>query len=58
METYDRSEAAERTGLAVDDLDRLVELRIVTPVAAGQFSAANLRRASLVRSLVEAGIPR
>ena len=57
MDTYDRAEAAERTGLTVADFDRLVELAIVMPDAEGRFSSSNLRRANLVRSLVEAGVP-
>jgi adenylate cyclase len=57
VDTYERAEAAERTGLTVADLDRLVELAIVQPDAEGRFSSANLRRASLVRSLMDAGIP-
>ena len=57
MDTYDRVEAAERSGLSLVELDRLVELGIIAPDREGRFTSANLRRAGLVKSLVAAGIP-
>ena len=57
MEGYDPAEAAQRSGIGVDELDRLVELGILTPVAHGRFTPGHLRRAALVKSLAASGIP-
>jgi len=57
VETYQISEAAERAGLGVEELSRLVELGILKPDAEGRFSPGDLRRAGLVNSLANAGIP-
>jgi adenylate cyclase len=57
VDAYDLAEAAERSGVSADELARLVELRIVAPDEEGRFSAAHLRRAGLVKSLAESGIP-
>ncbi|HLO34500.1 MAG TPA: adenylate/guanylate cyclase domain-containing protein [Candidatus Deferrimicrobium sp.] len=57
METYDLVEAAQRIGVDVDELSRLVELGILTPEAEDRFTAGDLRRAGLVTSLTAAGIP-
>ena len=54
---YDRAEAAERSGLGADEFARLVELGILTPDEGGRFTAGHVRRAGLVKSLVESGIP-
>jgi len=53
--SYPRREAAERAGVEPSYIDRLVELRILAP--ADRFSAANIRRVRLTRSLEDAGIP-
>jgi adenylate cyclase len=55
--TYSRSEAAERAGVAVDDVSRLVEVGIITPQEGDRFSAGHVRRAQLAQSLATAGIP-
>jgi adenylate cyclase len=55
--TYSRSEAAERAGVPVDDVSRLVELGIVTPQDGDRFTAGHLRRVQLAHSLDMAGIP-
>jgi adenylate cyclase len=55
-DTFERAEAARRSGHSVDDLDRLVELEIVRPDADGRFSPGEMRRAGLVLSLTAAGI--
>ena len=57
MEAYDLAEAAERSGLNVDELGRLVELGILKPDAENRFTPGHLRRAGLVTSLTAAGIP-
>ncbi len=56
VDTYDLVEAAKRSGLDVDELNRLVELGILTPDAEERFSPGDLRRAALVKSLVASGI--
>ena len=57
MERYEIGEAAGRAGLGVDDLTRLVELGIVRPGADDRFTPGDVRRAGLVRSLTDAGVP-
>ncbi len=57
METYELTEAAERAGVSVDELGRLVELGILRPNAGNRFTPGHLRRAGLVKSLTAAGIP-
>ena len=57
MERYETAEAAERVGVGVDELRRLVELGILEPDADDRFTPQHLRRAGLVHSLVAAGIP-
>ena len=46
MEGYDPAEAAQRSGIGVDELNRLVELGILTPAADNRFTAGHLRRAA------------
>jgi adenylate cyclase len=57
MTTYPRTEAADRAGVSVDWLTRLVELEIVKPAEGDRFTAGDARRAELVQSLEKAGIP-
>ena len=57
MESYDLAEAAERTGVSLDELSLLVDLGVLAPGADDRFSPALLRRAGLVKSLMDAGIP-
>ena len=57
METYETAAAADRAGLTVDELSRMVELAIVKPGTDGRFTASHIRRAELVGTLVTAGIP-
>jgi adenylate cyclase len=56
VETYDVAETAERTGFTIGELNRLVELRVLTANADGRFDRTQLRRAGLVRALTAAGI--
>ena len=51
------AEAAERSGLSVDELGQLVQLGIITPAAGDRFTPGHLRRAGLVKGLTAAGIP-
>jgi adenylate cyclase len=55
--TYDLADAAERSGIDVDSLGRLVALGILTPDGSDRFTSGDLRRAGLVMSLTAAGIP-
>jgi adenylate cyclase len=57
VETYELAEAAGRIGIGVDALRRLVELGILSPDAGNRFAPGHLRRAGLVKSLAESGIP-
>ncbi len=57
MERYEIAEAAERAGVSVEELSRLVELGILKPDAENRFTPRHLRRAGLVQSLAAAGIP-
>ena len=57
VDAYDLAEAAERSGLGVDELARLVDLGIIRPHAEQRFTPADLRRAALVNSLVTSGVP-
>jgi adenylate cyclase len=57
VEAYDVTEAAQRSGIGVAELGRLVELGIISPDADDRFTAGDLRRAGLVKSLAASGIP-
>ena len=57
MERYGLAEAAERTGTSVDELDRLIELGILTLDPEHRLAANSIRRVGVVRSLVAAGMP-
>jgi adenylate cyclase len=54
---YEIAAAAERSGVSREELRDLVELQIVRPDEDGRFSAGDVRRVGMVRSLVAAGIP-
>jgi len=55
--TYSRSEAAERAGVGIDDVSRLVELGIIIPEEGDRYSPGHVRRAQLTQGLAAAGIP-
>jgi adenylate cyclase len=55
--TYSRAEAADRAGVGIDDVNRLVELGIVVPEEGDRFSPGDVRRIELAQSLEAAGIP-
>ena len=52
-----REELAERAGVGADYVDRLVQLRILTPGDGDGFSMGDLHGARLIHSLDRAGIP-
>jgi len=54
---YTRQEVAQRAGVALGYLDRLVELGILTPAAGGVFSSGDVLRARWLQSLEQAGVP-
>lgn len=55
--SYSRAEAADRAGVGIDDVSRLVELGIVVPEEGDRFSPGDVRRTELAQSLEAAGIP-
>jgi len=55
--TYSRAEAAERVGVSVGDVDRLIEVGILTPKDVERLSPGDVRRVELAQSLAAAGIP-
>ena len=57
MKTYDRAEAAQRAGIDLEELGRLVELGLLVSGEDGRFSGGAIRRVGLVRGLVAAGVP-
>ena len=57
MTWYSREEAAQRAGVAPEQVDRLVDLGILAPSDPGRFSAGDVRRLLMARSLQDAAIP-
>ena len=57
MVSYTRAEAATRAGVEFDFLDRLIEIGILSPDEAERCTPGDVRRASMARSLEDAGIP-
>ena len=57
MATYSRREAAQRAGIDVADLDRMVELRTIVPREGGRFTSGDVRKAGLLAGLQSAGLP-
>ena len=56
MVDYERSEAAARAGVTVDQVSRMVELRILKPGQGDRFTPGDVRRAELVQSIEGAGV--
>ena len=50
-------EVAERAGVHLDYVDRLVDARALVPAEDGTFTAGDARRASIYQSLERAGLP-
>ncbi len=57
MGEFSRQEAADRAGVTVEDVSRLVELGILEPGGDDRFSDGDVRRLALVQSFVAGGIP-
>ena len=57
MERYEIAEAAERAGVSLDELRRLVDLGILKPDAENRLTSGDVRRVGMVGSLTAAGIP-
>jgi class 3 adenylate cyclase len=57
MTWYSREDAAERTGVEPDYVDRLVSLGIIAPTEPGRFSPGDVRRMLMAKSLEDAEIP-
>lgn len=57
MADYSRQEAAERTGISVEALDRLIELGLIVPASGDRFTEGGIRKIGLVLSLQSSGIP-
>jgi adenylate cyclase len=57
VDTFDPAEAAQRSGISAEELARFCELGIITPDPDGRFTTGHLRKAGLVKSLVQSGIP-
>jgi len=54
---YSRREAAERAGAGVDELDRLIQLGIVSPGGGDTFTAGDVRKVGLIATLQSGGLP-
>jgi adenylate cyclase len=54
---YSRKEAAKRAGLSVDELSRMVELGVLRPAEGDRFTPGDVRKAGLVQSVVQSGLP-
>ena len=57
VERYEIAEAAERAGVSVDELRRLVDLGILKPDTENRLTSGDVRRVGMVGSLTAAGIP-
>jgi adenylate cyclase len=57
MTSYPREEAAERAGVTLPYLARLVDLGILVPEEPDRCTPGDVRRALMARSLEDAGIP-
>lgn len=58
MDGFTREELAQRAGVSVDYLDRLVELRIISPSEGNSpFTGGDVRRARFTHGLEQGGLP-
>ena len=44
MDTYEIAEAAQRAGISVAELEHMVDLGIIAPDEAGEFTSGHLRK--------------
>jgi class 3 adenylate cyclase len=54
---YSRQETADRAGVSLDEVTRLIELGILTPTESDRFTAGDARRVGLIQTLERAGMP-
>ena len=54
---YSRAEAAERAGISVEVLDRIVEVGGLHPAEGDRFTRSDIRKADLIGSLMAGGLP-
>ena len=54
---YSRQEAADRAGVSIEDLDTLLELRLIAPDEDGSFSQGTVRKIGLLASLMASRLP-
>src|SRR5260221_14682334 len=52
-----RIEAAERAGVGVDEVNRLIEARVISPDPGDQLSTGDVRRVRIIESLRDGGFP-
>lgn len=57
MATYSRHEVAERAGVGVELVSRMLDLGMLGSVDRDTFTTADIRKIGLVRDLVEGGLP-
>lgn len=57
MTWYSREDAAMRVGVETGYIDRLVGLGVIAPAEPGRFSAGDMRRILMAKSLEDAAIP-
>jgi adenylate cyclase len=54
---FSRQQAADRAGVSLADLERLIELDLISPNDMGRFTAGDVRKIGLLASLTAGGIP-
>lgn len=57
MAEYSLARAAGRAGITQEELSRLVELGILHPAGSDRYSSGDIRKAALIHSMTEAGLP-
>ena len=57
MVDYSRAEAAQRAGITAERLTELVEHGILQPSDGDRFTSGDIRKATMVQSLMDAGLP-
>ena len=55
--TFSKRMVAERAGVAIDDVDRLVDLGILEPRSDGRFSTGDIQRVGVALGLERGGLP-
>jgi adenylate cyclase len=52
-----RTEAADRAGVGVDEVNRLIEAGVISPDPEDRLSTGDVRRVRIIQSLEESGLP-